>query len=124
MSVTYYLWAIGTWVIMGFVGGMIDGVFFGGDDLNVVVNLQVIQFKEFLSIPMPVPNLDFFSSLGNLAIWNLSVFNNTFGDIVRLLIGIPIMGSLIYAVMKDMLPILISSVQAIANLVDAVNPFS
>lgn len=70
-------------VMLFFAGAIVGGIYesaqVDNSALNTVVNFQVLRETEvsliFTSFTVPLPNPDFFSSLGSLMAWNSSLWN-------------------------------------------------
>jgi len=124
MSAKSFAWLFGTWLVMASIDSILQGTFTGESNLNVILSLDFIEWKDFLFIPIPTPNLALLSAIWNLATWNFFFFDNTPGIFVRMFTGLLMMSVMVWAVYTQLLPILISVVTATGSLIRSLNPFS
>lgn len=123
MTAKTYAWIVLSWLVLVFLSGLVDGVLFGQSDLNVALSMQVLEFKQVFFIPIPVPSLDWFNSMFNLSTWNFSFFSGN-AQWLRWFIGLPILGALAWGFITTVLPTVIAGISALANALNAINPFS
>ncbi len=118
----------------GFAAMMIvsiaDAIFnlsFGGgfSDLNNVLSMDIVSWKDFLVVSVPVPKLDWFNSLYNVLSFNVFFFAGDWGgQYIRLIGALWISAAFVWAFFTQILPIMIELIKAAAGALNALNPFS
>ncbi len=111
------------WIVFIVLDSMFAGTFTGTSNLNALLNLNFIEWKDFLFIPIPVPNFSFLTTLWNLATWNLFFFSGP-TEWVRLILALTIMSGLVWAIYTQLIPVFIGAISAVGSVLRAANPFS
>ncbi len=93
-------------------------------DFNNMITFDLIDWKEFLIVKIPVLDLDWFVSVGNVLSLNYFFFAGEWGgQWIRLISLLWIGAAYLWAFVTILLPILIELVKATANAFQAINPF-
>ncbi len=108
---------------------VIDSIFqqsiTGFSDLNNVLSMDLVTWKEFLIVKIPVPDFDWFNSLYNVLSFNFFFFAGEWGGQFIRLIGVMwITAAFAWAFVVVILPIMLRLVEATAATLQALNPFS
>jgi len=126
VSARGFWWLTISWIIMIVCHTIVQGTMADTTDLGVFFSMRIITFTEWLGIPLPWPNLDWFTSIWNLASGNFAFY---YGNLqwLRFFIGLPMMGFLLWGFYTHILPTLITGVSALINfltgIAGALNPF-
>lgn len=124
MSAKGFAFLFFTWLVMAVIDSILQGSFTGESNLNVILSMDFIEFKNFLFIPIPTPNFALLTSIWNLATWNFFFFDNTPGIFIRMFSGLILMAFLVWAIYTQLLPIIVLIATSIGSLIRSVNPFS
>ncbi len=96
----------------------------GFSDLNNLLTMDLITWKEFFIIKIPVPDFDWFDSLYNVLSFNFFFLAGDWGGQWIRLIGFTwIIAAFAWAFVTTVLPIMIELVKATAATLQAINPF-
>ena len=109
-----------TFIVMD---SIVTGSFTGESTINSLLNIDFIEWKEFVFIPIPVPNLSFFTTLWNIATWNFFFFNGAL-EWIRTIFALTLMAGMVWAIYTQLVPIFISLVAAVGTVLRSINPFS
>lgn len=114
-----YAWFIFIWVVLMLMDGIGAGLSNATktSHMNVALSLDVLKMYTVIGISIPLPNLSWFSSVYHLAIWDFWFLDNTVGNLFRLIVGLPVMGLLIWGLVTTIGPLLISSASAMLSFV-------
>ncbi len=123
MSSKQFMAAFILWLTFTVMDSIVTGTFTGDSTINSLLNVDFIEWKDFLFIPIPVPNLTFITTLWTIATWNFFFFSGAL-EWVRTIFALTMMAGLVWAVYTQLVPILISLVSAVGTVLRSLNPFS
>jgi len=114
-----YAWFIFIWVVLMLMDGIGAGLSNAvkTSHMNIALSLDVLKMYTVIGISIPLPNLSWFSSVYHLAIWDFWFLDNTVGNLFRIIVGLPVMGLLIWGLVTTIGPLLISSASAMLSFV-------
>lgn len=118
MQGKHYSWMLFVWLVLIMLDGIGSGVSAGREsNVNVALSLDVLKMYTIAGISIPLPNLGFFSAVYNLASWDFWFLDNTFGKLVRLFVGLPIMGLLVWGLLTTVMPVIITGASAVLTFI-------
>ena len=121
MSVKFVSVLFFGWLLMTFVQGLLSGIYGGQSHLEVVLTLSVVEFKTFVFIPVPLPNLGFMAAAGHLLTWDYPWFEGNM-QVVRWLTVLVVTGAASYGFVTGLLPVLLTATGQLVNAAGALNP--
>ena len=123
MSARLFMVVVFAWILAMVIQGAWDGFLTGESDLATVLSWQVVHFQEFIFVPIPVPNFDFFQAAGNLLAWNFGMYsgNMQYGMYFFALL---FAGGAVWGFWTNLMPVVISAASAVVSLINALNPFN
>lgn len=125
MTVKFFGTGFGIMMIFAIIDSWAQVSIGGFSDLNNIMTFDLIDWKEFLIVKIPVLDLDWFVSLGNVLSFNVFFLaGNWGGQWIRLIGVLWITAAFTWAFITILLPILIELVKATASTFNALNPFS
>lgn len=125
MSVKFFGTAFSLMMLMAIVDSIFQQSITGFSDLNNILSMDFVTWKEFLIVKIPVPDFDWFNSLYNVLSFNFFFFAGEWGGQFIRLIGVMwITGAFAWAFIVVILPIMLRLVEATAATLQALNPFS
>ncbi|SVA20394.1 uncharacterized protein METZ01_LOCUS73248 [marine metagenome] len=119
MGAKTYGWLIFTWMVMMFLDAIGSGTTNAeySSNANIALSLNVLKMYNIGFISIPLPNVGWFSAVYALASWQFWYFDNTFGTMMRLFVGIPVMGILMYGLITSVMPVIISGASAVLTFI-------
>ena len=118
MQGKHYAWMMFVWMVMIMLDGIGSGTSAGREsNVNVALSLDVLKMYSIIGISIPLPNLSFFTACYGLASCDFLYLDNTFGKLLRLFVGLPLMALLIWGLMTTVLPIIVTGVTGILSFI-------
>ncbi|KKK79869.1 hypothetical protein LCGC14_2829180 [marine sediment metagenome] len=124
MSAKLLAWIMLTWLTFAFSDWLVNNLVGSTSDIDVIFSIDAIKPKQFLGLPIPLPNIEYFNALWGLASWNWWFFRTEGTFWIRFFFGIPTIGIMTYYVYTLLLPVFINAVGAAGSVIRSVNPFS
>jgi hypothetical protein len=124
-------WIYGFFIFANMMMMFIDAVGQGsmGDTGNMTnaLTLQVLETRTFMGVSIPLPNLAWLDAVWGMMSWGYFFFDFDAGKWLRLFVGGPIQGVLLWGFVTQVMPVVISGISAFLsfaiNLGSAINPF-
>lgn len=119
MGAKTYGWLFFTWIVMMFLDALGSGATSAeySSNSNIALSLNVLKMYNIGFISIPLPNVAWFGAIYSLASWKFWFFDNTFGLLVRLFVGLPIMAILMYGLITSVMPVIISGASAVLTFI-------
>lgn len=125
MSVKFFGTSFAIMMMMAVVDSIFQQSVTGFSNLNNVLSMDLVTWKEFLIVKIPVPDFDWFNSLYNVLSFNFFFLAGDWGGQFIRLIGFTwIIAAFAWAFVVNVLPIMLELVKATAATLQALNPFS
>ncbi len=125
MSVKFFGTAFATMMLMAIADSIFQLSITGFSDLNNILSMDLVTWKEFLIVKIPVPDFDWFNSLYNVLSFNFFFLAGEWGgQFIRLIAFTWIIAAFAWAFVTTVLPIMLRLVEATAATLQALNPFS
>ncbi len=112
-----------TWLTFASLDSWFSGSLTGESNINTLLQLEFVEWKDFLFIPIPVPNFTFLTVMWSLGTLNFFFFNGAL-EWIRAFAALTIMSGLIFVIYTMFVPIFISLVSAVGTVLRSINPFS
>lgn len=124
MSVKFFGTAFSAMMLMAIADSIFQQSLTGFSDLNNILSMDLVTWKEFLIVKIPVPDFDWFNSLYNVLSFNFFFLAGEWAQFIRLIGIMWITAAFGWAFVTVVLPIMLRLVEATAATLQALNPFS
>lgn len=123
MSAKLFAWIGIAWLTFAYSDWIVNQVVGSTSDIDVVFSFKLATVKQFIGIPIPLPNTNYLTSLWNLTSWNFWFFRTESGFWARYFFGLPTILAMTYYLYNNIMPVMINLAGAAGSLIRAINPF-
>lgn len=111
------------WLTFAFLDWVSQQAIGSTSAITIVFSFDLIEVKQFLFIPVPIPQIDYLSSLWELASLDFWFFKTFNGYWTRFFFGGVSSSTIIYYLFNNLMPLMVNLAGAAGSLIRAVNPF-
>ena len=126
MPAWIYGWFIFSNMMMMFIDAVGQGAMGNTGNLTNAITLQVLKTQTFMGVGIPLPNLDWLDAVWGMMSWCYFFFDFDAGKWLRLFLGLPVQGTLLWGFVTQVLPVIITGISAfvsfLINFGSAINP--
>ena len=117
MSATWYAFFMFMSVTAMFIDHIAGGVVGKPSALSEALAINVLGWRSFLGVSVPIPNFQWISAVWALLTWDYAFLDFAAGKWVRLFIALPIQGIALWGFATQIVPIFVSLLTGMWNVI-------